>query len=167
MNPLNLIQFLIVSDNDLDVPKNVGCIFPFQYVNPYYHPLTARTCANLLIETDRMPNVEKFSIACDCVSGFRMNFQGYCIEEERCNLLEAFGPEILSENEIQPFKHKHRKHENSAENKINLNEAVRDKADQHDPKNIVALAQQNNHESDDNEEQDCDGKQKIRAVISL
>lgn len=70
-----------------------GCTIPFQYVNPYYHELTARTCINILgYNVNRVPNAPiEYQIGCDCVFPFAMNYQGHCIQEDECNEREAFG----------------------------------------------------------------------------
>lgn len=75
--------------------KYVGCVFPYQYVNPNYHIRTARTCANLLKVANQnslpRPNPQEYHIECDCIPGFGMNYKGFCIEDTRCNQWEAFG----------------------------------------------------------------------------
>ncbi|XP_055311045.1 uncharacterized protein LOC129573906 [Sitodiplosis mosellana] len=83
----------IVSDSQTEKTKYVGCVFPYQYVNPYYHPRTARSCANLILDLTHilMPNPDDYKVDCDCIPGFVSNYQGYCIDEIQCNLWEAFG----------------------------------------------------------------------------
>lgn len=70
-----------------------GCSLPFQFVNPYYHELTTRTCANLLdTNLNRMPSAPiEYRIGCDCVFPFAMNLKGDCVQEEECSEREAFG----------------------------------------------------------------------------
>lgn len=73
-----------------------GCSIPFQYVNPYYHELTARTCANLLdTNSNRTPTAPiEYQIGCDCVFPFAMNYKGECIQEDECTEREAFGETV-------------------------------------------------------------------------
>lgn len=70
-----------------------GCSIPFQYVNPYHHELTARTCVNILgYNSNRVPSGPiEYQIGCDCVFPFAMNYRGQCIQEDECNEREAFG----------------------------------------------------------------------------
>ena len=94
-----------------------GCSLPFQYVNPYYHELTARTCVNILgFNVNRIPSAPiDYQIGCDCIFPFAMNYKGQCIQEEECNEREAFG-EIINRNE---------------KNKTNAELAATSKIDQH------------------------------------
>lgn len=71
-------------------------MLPYQYVNPYYHTFTARSCANILLDRAHisMPQPDNYNFGCDCISGFAMNYQGYCIDEAQCDLWEAFGASI-------------------------------------------------------------------------
>lgn len=73
-----------------------GCAISFQYVNPYYHYLTARTCVNMLgFNANRIPTTSiEYQIGCDCIFPFAMNYKGQCIPEEQCNEREAFGDTI-------------------------------------------------------------------------
>lgn len=78
-----------------------GCTIPFQYVNPYYHELTARTCVNILgYNLNRVPTTTiEYQIGCDCVFPFAMNYNGQCIQEDECNEHEAFGKTANKSNE--------------------------------------------------------------------
>lgn len=78
-----------------------GCTIPFQYVNPYYHELTVRTCINILgYNLNRVPTAPiEYQIGCDCVFPFAMNFKGQCIQEDQCNEREAFGEKVNKLNE--------------------------------------------------------------------
>lgn len=77
-----------------------GCLVPFQYVNPYYHELTARTCVNILgFNLNHIPSAPiEYQIGCDCIFPFAMNYKGQCIQEDECNEREAFG-EAINRNE--------------------------------------------------------------------
>lgn len=88
-------------DSQTEQAKYVGCVFPYQYVNPYYHTFTARSCANILLDRAQipLPVPDDYRVGCDCIPGFAMDYQGYCIDEAQCNLWEAFGP-LINEGAI-------------------------------------------------------------------
>lgn len=83
-----------------------GCFVPYQFVNPFYNTLTARSCANMYFTENYLtaPRLEdaQFEFGCDCVDGMVTNYKGQCIPEAQCNLWEAFGPQIdfVSGNQI-------------------------------------------------------------------
>ncbi|XP_031629471.1 uncharacterized protein LOC116344822 isoform X2 [Contarinia nasturtii] len=91
--------------------KYVGCVYPYQFVNPYYHTLTSRSCANLLIDRSDIPqpNADEFRVGCDCIEGFAMNFQGLCINESECTIFEAFGALVDTGKIILPSSKEHEK----------------------------------------------------------
>lgn len=80
-----------------------GCLVPFQYVNPYYHELTARTCVNILgFNANRVPTTSvDYQIGCDCIFPFAMNYKGQCIQEDECNEREAFGVEAVNRKKAE------------------------------------------------------------------
>lgn len=42
---------------------------------------------------------DDYHVGCDCIPGFAMNYQGYCIDESQCDLWEAFGT-LINEGAI-------------------------------------------------------------------
>lgn len=84
-----------------------GCSIRFQFVNPYYHELTARTCANLLYPNLNPSTPIEYQIGCDCVFPFAMNYKGDCIQEDECTEREAFGDTVNNnrnaKNKTVPF----------------------------------------------------------------
>lgn len=80
-------------------------------MNPYYHPSTARSCANLLLDRSDVapPNPEEYSVGCDCISGFALNFQGLCIDESECTIFEAFGALVDAGKFVLPSSKEHKK----------------------------------------------------------
>lgn len=91
----SFVEFVVIDSNNVNLQSNrMSCSIPFEYVNPYYHELTARTCANILgYNKNRTPNAYStdYGIGCDCMFPFARNYNGVCIDEAECNEREAFG----------------------------------------------------------------------------
>lgn len=53
-------------------------------MNEFYDECLANTCANLIQSDLDNPNCGKTRLACDCLTGFRMNKDRECVKEVQC-----------------------------------------------------------------------------------
>lgn len=147
--------FLNRLGGQIKTTKYVGCVLPYQYVNPNYHEQTARTCANLLENINknslRRPNPQEQRIECDCMPGFAMNHRGFCIKETRCNKMEAYGT-IASDAKKDHFYFEKTKHNYQNGNDIHkLSEPFDLNKDGHN-----RIDKRNDDEDDEDDEDDDD-----------